>query len=137
MHTIAGTPMQDSTWMSMHIDALKDIEVVDELGKKHNPINESVATTLVFDEIQTNRRMNVKFMEYILKSQQVREEISKQTKPIFKKIEEGIDELGQELIQLRKENKELKVENQALKSALNITTTEEPLLLTPEMECKR
>ena len=70
------------------------------------------------------------------KSQQVREEISKQTKPIFKKIEEGIDELGQELIQLRKENKELKAENQALKSAINMTTVEEPLLLTPEMEVK-
>ena len=66
------------------------------------------------------------------KSQQVREEISKQTQPIFKKIEEGIEEL----IQLRKENKELKAENQALKSAINITNTEEPLLLTPEMEVK-
>tara|TARA_R100001086_G_scaffold12559_4_gene6526 strand:+ start:5140 stop:5394 length:255 start_codon:yes stop_codon:yes gene_type:complete len=54
-YDIAGTPMQDSTWMSMHIDALKDIEVVDELGKKHNPINESVATTLVFDEIQNKQ----------------------------------------------------------------------------------
>jgi len=70
------------------------------------------------------------------KSQQVREEISKQTQPIFKKIEEGIDELGQELIQLRRENKELKAENQALKSAINMTTVEEPLLLTPEMEVK-
>ena len=62
------------------------------------------------------------------RSDKVREEIKTATKPIFTKIEEGIDELGAELIELRKENKELK---KALK--IYESNTESTLVLTNEV----
>lgn len=62
------------------------------------------------------------------RSDKVREEIKTATKPIFTKIEEGIDELGAELIELRKENKELK---KALK--IYESNTEIPLVITKEV----
>jgi len=57
-HDIQGTPMQDSTWFSMHVDALTDIKVTDETGREHKPIKECVATLLVHDEI-TNKQQEI------------------------------------------------------------------------------
>jgi cell shape-determining protein MreC len=59
---------------------------------------------------------------------QIRAEIKNATTPVFKKIEEGIDELGAELVALRKENKELK---RALK--IYESNTESTLVLTNEV----
>ena len=59
---------------------------------------------------------------------EIRAEIKNATTPVFKKIEEGIDVLGAELVALRKENKELK-------KALSIyeSKTESSLVLTKEV----
>ncbi len=59
---------------------------------------------------------------------EIRAEIKNATTPVFKRIEEGIDELGAELVALRKENKELK---RALK--IYESNTESPLVLTNEV----
>jgi len=59
---------------------------------------------------------------------EIRAEIKNATTPVFKKIEEGIDELGAELVALRKENKELK---RALK--IYESNTESTLVLTNEV----
>ncbi len=59
---------------------------------------------------------------------EIRAEIKNATTPVFKRIEEGIDELGAELVALRKENKELK---RALK--IYESNTESPLFLTNEV----
>ena len=64
-----------------------------------------------------------------LMSLKTRTDIKKSVDPLFDKITKGIDDLGAEVVKLRAENKELKKQ-------LGLIESEDPLILTPDMEVK-
>ena len=64
-----------------------------------------------------------------LMSLKARTDIKKSVDPLFDKITKGIDDLGAEVGKLRAENKELKKQ-------LGLIESEDPLILTPDMEVK-
>ena len=58
-----------------------------------------------------------------------RSQINEAVDPLFVKINKGIDQLGNEVVKLRAENKELKKQ-------LGLIESDETLVLTPDMEVK-
>ena len=64
-----------------------------------------------------------------LMSLKARTDIKKSVDPLFDTITKGIDDLGAEVVKLRAENKELKKQ-------LGLIESEDPLILTPDMEVK-
>ena len=64
-----------------------------------------------------------------LMSLKARTDIKKSVDPLFDKITKGIDDLGAEVVKLRAENKELKKQ-------LGLIESEDPLILTHDMEVK-
>ena len=58
-----------------------------------------------------------------------RSQINEAVDPLFVKINKGIDQLGNEVVKLRAENKELKKQ-------LGLIESDETLVLTPDLEVK-
>ena len=58
-----------------------------------------------------------------------RSQINEAVDPLFVKINKGIDQLGNEVVKLRAENKELKKQ-------LGLIESDETLVLIPDMEVK-
>ena len=58
-----------------------------------------------------------------------RSQINEAVDPLFVKINKGIDQLGNEVVKLRAENKELYKQ-------LGLIESDETLVLTPDMEVK-
>jgi len=58
-----------------------------------------------------------------------RSQINEAVDPLFVKINKGIDQLGNEVVKLRAENKELKKQ-------LGLIESDKTLVLTPDMEVK-
>ena len=54
-HDFDGTPIEDSMQFEMYIDGIANINFTDEINRKHYPINKTIATILVFDEIETRK----------------------------------------------------------------------------------
>lgn len=54
-HYFDGTPIEDSMQFDMYIDGIANINFTDEINRKHYPISKTIATILVFDEIETRK----------------------------------------------------------------------------------
>jgi hypothetical protein len=54
-HDFDGTPIEDSMQFDMYIDGIANINFTDEINRKHYPISKTIATILVFDEIETRK----------------------------------------------------------------------------------
>ena len=50
-----GTPIEDSMHLDMYIDGVANISFVDDINRKHYLITKTIATILVFDEIETRK----------------------------------------------------------------------------------
>jgi len=50
-----GTPIEDSMHLDMYIDGVANISFVDDINRKHYPITKTIATILVYDEIETRK----------------------------------------------------------------------------------
>ena len=51
-HDHDGSPIEDSLSLDMYIDGVANINFVDGIGRKHYPINKTIATILVEDELK-------------------------------------------------------------------------------------
>lgn len=47
-----GAPIEDSMNLDMYIDGVANIHFIDGIGRKHYPINKTIATILVEDELK-------------------------------------------------------------------------------------
>ena len=47
-----GAPIEDSINLDMYIDGVANIHFIDGIGRKHYPINKTIATILVEDELK-------------------------------------------------------------------------------------
>jgi len=50
-----GTPIEDSMHLDMYIDGVANISFTDDINRKHYPVDKTLATILVFDEIETRK----------------------------------------------------------------------------------
>jgi hypothetical protein len=55
LHEADGTPIEDSMHLDMYIDGVANINFKDEINRKHYPVDKTLATILVFDEIETRK----------------------------------------------------------------------------------
>ena len=47
-----GTPIEDSMNFEMYIDGITNISFKDKVGRQHHPFTKTVASILVFDELE-------------------------------------------------------------------------------------
>tara|TARA_R100000278_G_C5450918_1_gene157365 strand:- start:446 stop:739 length:294 start_codon:yes stop_codon:yes gene_type:complete len=59
-----GTPIEDSLNLDMHIDGIANVYFKDGIGRKHYIVDKTVATILVFDEIEERKNEPTKEDEY-------------------------------------------------------------------------
>jgi len=50
-----GTPIEDSMNFDMYVDGIANINFMDDINRKHYPVDKTLATILVFDEIETRK----------------------------------------------------------------------------------
>ena len=50
-----GSPIEDSLHMDMLVDGISAIHFVDGIGRRHYPINKTIATILVEDELDCRK----------------------------------------------------------------------------------
>ena len=62
-HDFDGAPIEDSMQFDTYIDGIANINFVDNIGRRHYPIDKTIATILVFDELE--ERKNQPTEEYI------------------------------------------------------------------------
>jgi len=55
LHEADGTPIEDSMNFDMYVDGIANINFTDDIGRKHYPVDKTLATILVFDEIETRK----------------------------------------------------------------------------------
>jgi len=55
LHEADGTPIEDSMHLDMYIDGVANISFTDDIKRRHYPINKTIATILVFDEIEERK----------------------------------------------------------------------------------
>ena len=53
-----GSPMEDSTDLDMHIDAIKEMKLTNAKGDIIRPFSTAVATQLVYDELTEKREQS-------------------------------------------------------------------------------
>ena len=54
-HDFDGTPIEDSLSLDMYIDGIANVNFVDDIKRRHYPISKTIATILVFDEIEERK----------------------------------------------------------------------------------
>ena len=55
LNDVEGSPMEDSTDLDMHIDAIKEMKLTNGKGDIIHPFSTAVATQLVYDELAERR----------------------------------------------------------------------------------
>jgi len=55
LHEADGTPIEDSMHLDIYIDGVANINFKDDINRKHYPVDKTLATILVFDEIETRK----------------------------------------------------------------------------------
>tara|TARA_R100001244_G_scaffold588_1_gene1262 strand:+ start:273 stop:545 length:273 start_codon:yes stop_codon:yes gene_type:complete len=53
-----GAPLEDSTDLDMHIDAIKEMKITNAKGDVIHPFSTAVATQLVYDELTERREQS-------------------------------------------------------------------------------
>lgn len=51
-HDFDGCPIEESMQFDNYIDGIANIRFIDGIGRKHYPINKTIATILVYDELK-------------------------------------------------------------------------------------
>jgi|TARA_B100001939_G_scaffold298265_1_gene273194 hypothetical protein len=64
-HDHDGSPIEDSMSLDMYIDGVANINFVDGIGRKHYPINKTVATILVEDELKERQNQPTEEDKYV------------------------------------------------------------------------
>tara|TARA_Y100000114_G_scaffold135048_1_gene135681 strand:+ start:92 stop:379 length:288 start_codon:yes stop_codon:yes gene_type:complete len=57
-HDWDGTPMEDSMQFDACVDSVANVSFRDGFGRKHYPINKTIATVLVYDELNEKKETN-------------------------------------------------------------------------------
>jgi len=58
LHDVEGTPLEDSTDLDMHIDAIKEMKITNAKDDVIHPFTTTVATQLVYDELAERREQS-------------------------------------------------------------------------------
>ena len=53
-----GTPLEDSTDFDMHVDAIKEMKLINAAGTLVRPFSTSMANQLVYDELAERREQS-------------------------------------------------------------------------------
>lgn len=59
-HDFDGAPIEDSMQFDTYIDGIANINFVDNIGRRHYPIDKTIATILVFDELEERKNKPTK-----------------------------------------------------------------------------
>jgi hypothetical protein len=59
-HDFDGAPIEDSMQFDTYIDGIANINFVDKIGRRHYPIDKTIATILVFDELEERKNQPTK-----------------------------------------------------------------------------
>lgn len=59
-HDFDGSPIEDSLQFDTYVDGIANVNFVDNIGRRHYPIDKTVATILVFDEIEERKNQPTK-----------------------------------------------------------------------------
>ena len=59
-HDFDGSPIEDSLQFDTYVDGIANVNFVDNIGRRHYPIDKTIATILVFDEIEERKNQPTK-----------------------------------------------------------------------------
>jgi len=59
-HDFDGAPIEDSMQFDTYVDGIANINFVDNIGRRHYPIDKTIATILVFDELEERKNKPTK-----------------------------------------------------------------------------